>query len=189
MREVSSRQDALEFTKEKLKHEPLYLDTETTGLGPNDEIVEVSLLDTQGEILVDSLVKPTRSIPRDAITIHGITDEMVADAPTWEQVWPSVEAQISGNEVAIYNADFDLRMMRQSHNIHKMVWNVEESKFFCIMILYAAFNGEWDFKRGSFRWQSLERARAQLSLPLANTHRAKDDALLARSVLLAIAAG
>jgi DNA polymerase III epsilon subunit-like protein len=51
------------------------------------------------------------------------------------------------------------------------------------MHLYAQFHGEWDRRRGSFRWQKLESAARQNGILLRNTHRACDDALLTRAVL------
>lgn len=189
MREIRSRHEAITLAKEILQRKPVYLDTETTGLGPSDEIVEISILDSEGEILTDTLVKPTRSIPRDAHAVHGITDAMVATAPTWQVIWPEIEPHLTQTDVAIFNADFDMRLMRQSHTAHDMAWSLPEDRVFCIMRIYAAFYGEWDFARNAYRWQSLDRARGQLMLPFPNTHRAKDDALLARSVLHAIAAG
>ena len=59
---------------------PVFLDTETTGLNDLAEIVEISILDDDGLVLLDTLVRPRRPIPADAIRIHGIRNEMVAEA-------------------------------------------------------------------------------------------------------------
>ena len=59
------------------------LDTETTGLYDDAEIVEISIIDENGGVLLDTLVKPLKPIPAEATAIHGITNEMVATAPTW----------------------------------------------------------------------------------------------------------
>jgi DNA polymerase-3 subunit epsilon len=178
---------AIEFAKAKILRKPIYLDTETTGLRDVDEILEISILDHDGSVLFDSLVRPTRRIPSDAIAIHGITDDMVQDAPRWIDVWPEVEAVLRGREIAIYNADFDIRMFHQSHRIHQVSGMSLASDYFCIMKLYAQFYGVWNHSRRSFQWQSLENAGRQCGIPLPNTHRAKDDAALARAVLHHIA--
>ncbi len=160
---------------------PLFLDTETTGLDDRAEIVEIAVIDSQGAVLLESLVRPTRKIPWDVIRIHGITDDMVAGAPTWRELFPRLEEILRGSLVGIYNADFDLRMLSQSHLAHGLFFprNIFES--FCIMRLYAQFYGAPGYY-GSPRWHKLEAAARQCGIPLQNTHRARDDALLAKAV-------
>ncbi len=187
MNRDQARREAVVIAKQKLGQVPLYLDTETTGLGAHDEIVEISILDSDGEVLLDQLVRPTKPIPHDAMAIHKITDEMVKDAPTWIEVWPEVEAIMQGRVVAIYNADYDTRIMRQSHRLYDMDWDPKMAEFYCIMLLYAQFYGEWNRARGSYRWQSLQNAGRQARIPLQNTHRANDDTALAREILHFIA--
>ena len=181
------RLKAIQFAKKKILGKPLYLDTETTGLSDWDEIVEISILDHNGVVLFDSLVRPTRRISADAIAIHGITDDMVQDAPRWIDIWPEVEAVLRGRQIAIYNADFDIRMIHQSHNVHRVSSIPLPRDYFCIMKLYAQFYGAWNYTRRSFQWQSLENAGKQCGIPLPHTHRAKGDAALARAVLHHIA--
>jgi DNA polymerase-3 subunit epsilon len=182
---ISARQQAVQIAREKLSRHPVYLDTETTGIERNSEIIEISIIDHDGQVLYDSLVKPSSGkIPFDVIQIHGITMEMVLNAPRWLSVWPEVREILSGRQVGIYNADFDIRMMQQSHAAYRMRWQADPTiNFFCIMKLYAQFYGEWNRMRGSYRWQSLDAAGKQCKIPLPNSHRAKDDTLLAREVL------
>jgi DNA polymerase-3 subunit epsilon len=183
------RREAVLVAQQKLAQEPLYLDTETTGLGPYAEVVEISILDAEGQVVLDKLVRPTKPIPTDAFAIHGISDQMVAQAPTWKEMWPEIQDAIQGKAVAIYNADYDLRIMRQSHRLFDMNWDPGVADPFCIMLLYAQYYGEWNRSRGSYRWHSLENAGRQARIQLPNTHRAKDDAALARAVLHFIARG
>lgn len=162
---------------------PVYLDTETTGLDSSDQVVDICIVDDDGTVLVDSLVKPKGVIPADVIRIHGITNEMVKDAPAWPEIWPEVEAALAGRRVAIYNAEFDVRMMRQSHRKYRLPWQLGETSFVCVMKLYAQFRGEWNPYYGSYRWQKLEQAGKQCRIALPNAHRAQADAQLARAVL------
>jgi DNA polymerase-3 subunit epsilon len=187
MRSNEDRQRAIRFAQEKLSQKPLYLDTETTGLGPADEIVEIAILDPEGQALLDSLVRPTQRISPDAFAVHGITDEMLTGATTWAELWPQVAAIIQGRQLAIYNADFDLRLMRQSHRRHMLPWRPDIANAFCIMKLYAQFYGDWNASKMDYRWYSLDAAGRQCRISLPNKHRAKDDAALARAVLLHIA--
>ena len=125
-------------------------------------------MDYAGEVLLDTLVRPTRRIPRDAFLIHGISDEMVAGEPTWKEVWPQVEGILHSPLTGIYNAEFDLRMLQQSNTIHGLAETRQLIDHFCIMRLYAQFRGERHRGYGTYRWHSLETARKQLFIPLPN---------------------
>lgn len=181
--DVPAREAAIRLAQDKILHKPVYLDTETTGLEGFDQIVEICVLDSDGSVLVESLVKPTSKIPLGVIKLHGITDEMVKDKPAWPEIWPAVQAALTGRYVAIYSADYDVRMMKQSHRQHQMRWKLKDASFFCIMKLYAQFRAEWDDYHGTYRWHKLEEAGRQCKIELPNAHRAKADALLARAVL------
>jgi DNA polymerase III subunit epsilon len=183
----AARQSAIEEARRLLDQKPIYLDTETTGLDDRAEIVEIAVLDHDGAPLFESLVKPRYPIPADAARIHGISNAAVAGAPTWGDLWPQIEPFLQGRTVGIFNADFDLRMLAQSHRFAQLVWTREALTSFCIMQLYARYYGERGY--GGFRWQSLEKAGRQCRLNLPNSHRAADDARLARAVLHYVAGG
>lgn len=165
-----------------LEEDPLFFDTETTGLGPGDEIVEVGIVDAEGATLLDSLVRPVGRIPSDAAAVHGITNAMVRDAPTWETVWPRVKGLFAGRTVGIFNAEFDLRMLRQSHERRGLEWEPMGGSAFCVMKLYARFYAE-RLGLGSARWQGLQKAGRQCGIPSRNAHRAAADARLACQIL------
>jgi DNA polymerase III epsilon subunit-like protein len=78
----------------------------------------------------------------------------------------------------MYNADFDLRMMKQTHKRYWLDWTLNDKRFFCVMKLYAAFYGEPSRRGRGFRFHKLESAGAACGIPLSNTHRAVDDAML-----------
>ena len=172
---ASYRKELLEHIQRMWSDKPLFLDTETTGLDNYAEIVEISIVDHQGETLYDSLVRPRRAIPVDAVNLHGITDQMVSTARTWMHVWPEVEVILTGRLVGIYNTEFDLRMMQQSHRSIGMPWRSPNFQPFDIMKLFAEFAGYQ-------RWIKLEQAGKLCRINLPNSHRALDDALLARAV-------
>jgi len=180
---AQARREAAHLARLRLQSNPLYLDTETTGLGPQDEIIEVCLLESDGSVFFESLVRPTAPIPMDAVRVHGITDAMVAQAPRWPEVWAELKPRLAGRVVAVYNAEFDLRLLQQSLTRHAQAEVIDPSSFFCLMLLYAQFRAEWDASRRSYRWHSLETARRQAGLPFPNAHRARDDAFLARALL------
>jgi DNA polymerase-3 subunit epsilon len=177
------RIEAILMARKKLELNPIYLDAETTGMEERDEIIEIAIIDHDGSTLVDSLVKPVGKISPDVHAIHGISDEMVKSAPTWPEMWQLLEKSMRGRVVGIYNADFDIRMMKQTHQINQLLWEPPYTDYVCIMKLYAQFYGEWNSSARSYRWQKLDAARWQCNLNLPNTHRAKDDTLLARAIL------
>ena len=181
---MGARKEAIQLAQDWLSKKPVYLDTETTGTGSNDSIVEIAVIEYDGSVLVDTLVKPVGKISPGAKAVHGITDEMLTGAPRWDTVWLEVEAAIANRTVGVYNADFDLRMMRQSHGRNWLRWaDPQGTEFFCIMKLYAQFYGQWNPRHGNYRWHSLDRAGEQSGIPLPNSHRAKDDTLLTRALL------
>ena len=177
------RQSAIQEARDLLKNDPVYLDTETTGLHNSAEVIEIGVVDDQGEVLFESFVKPRGKIDPAAFRLHGITQEMLTDAPTWEQIWPQAEAVLLDRRIGVYNVEFDLRLMKQSHNRSWLRWIVPDSNFFDIMKLYARFYGDWDPYHRAFRYQSLELAGKQCGIRLPNAHRAVDDCLLTRALL------
>ncbi len=183
MPSAPERQLAIQQAKNLLAQNPLFLDTETTGLDERAQIIEVSILDAAGNVCLDSLVKPRGKIPVEVQRIHGIRDADVKDAPTWLELWPKVERVVAGRVIATYNAEFDMKMMRQDHYRHHIPWTLSEDAFVCLMKLYARFKGEWNPKYGNYRWHSLEAAAGHCDLEIHNMHRAEDDARLARDLL------
>ena len=132
MSREQDRKAAIARAQIELNKQPVYLDTETTGLKPTDQIVEICLLESDGTVLFESLVKPTVKIPADAMRVHHITDAMVSAAPGWPELWPQLEPILAQRRIAIYNAEYDLRLMQQSHRAHRLTWATPVSAF-CIM--------------------------------------------------------
>jgi DNA polymerase III subunit epsilon len=179
--------DVARDARRLLESRPLFLDTETTGLGPRDQVIEIAILDSDGRSLLDTLVRPTIAVPSGAVRVHGIGEAMLASAPAWPAVWPQVQSLISGRPVAIYNAEFDLRLIAQTHSAHDLPWRPDDLQAACIMLLFARYRGEWDARRRSYRWHSLSRACGQMGLRPGHAHRARADADLTRRLLTAMA--
>lgn len=188
MNRTQARRAAIERARQYVARQPLFLDTETTGADELAEIIEIAIVDHEGNPLLCSLVKPQEIIPTSVTALHGIDNGMVQTAPTWAEVWPTVKAVLNGQFVGIFNADFDIRLIRQSLRRAGLADQPTGANAFCIMKLYAEYYGDWNAAHGSFRWQSLEAAGRQCGIALPNAHRAQADALLARAVLLHMAA-
>jgi DNA polymerase-3 subunit epsilon len=185
----ASRAAAIRKAQQELALQPVYLDTETTGLQANDQIVELCILDAQGEALVDSLVRPTAPIPFVVTRIHGITNAMVRDAPTWAELWLTVAPLLVSYRIAIYNAEFDLRLMQQTHQLYGLNWPGNLLSSVCIMQLYAQYVGQRG-SHGYFKMHSLSKAlqQCQIQPPSESAHRAHADALASRALLHYLAA-
>jgi DNA polymerase III subunit epsilon len=182
----TQHQRAIDIARTVINKQPVYLDTETTGLNPSDEIVEISIVDHDGKILLESLVRPSQPIPPDATRIHGITNEETQAARTWPVIWPEVRSILFERVVVIYNQEFDLRMMAQSHARYRLPWK-ERFTTFDLLKLYAEYRGEWDPRRRAYRYHSLDAAGKQCGISLPNAHRATADTLLTRALLRYIA--
>lgn len=185
----NDRINAARWAKDILQKSPVILDTETTGVGRVDEIISVAIVNHAGQTLLDTLVKPTYTrIPLEATQIHGIDQQMVSDAPVWDDIAPDVIRHIGDHPLVIYNADFDLRLMSQSSRTNAM-----QTVFFrlsqsipvsCAMLQYADFWGDWNDYRQNYRWQRLEVACIQqhIQVPDLPAHSALGDCI--RTLLL-----
>ena len=178
----SLRQRAIETAQAVLKNDPVYLDTETTGLGNTDEIIEISIVNDAGSVLFESLVKPTQAIPPGASAVHGIRDEDVVSARTWPLIWTEVRSALFGRMVVIYNADFDVRMLQQTHARYRLPWK-DRFNTFDMLKLYSDYHGDWDAKRRAYKYISLSAAGEQCGITLPNSHRATADTFLTRALL------
>lgn len=95
----------------------IVIDTETTGLSPyNDEMLQVSCIDGSGNVLLNTYLHPVRhtSWP-DAQRVNHISSDMVASAPTYEEIMPKVQKLFDDADAVIgYNVGFDLGFLRMS---------------------------------------------------------------------------
>src|SRR5688572_33314682 len=94
------------------------IDLETTGVNPGtDRIVEIAIV----KVLPDGtrsvkrkLINPEMPIPKTSSDVHGITDEMVKDAPTFKQVAHELKQMLDGCDLAGYNSNrFDIPLLME----------------------------------------------------------------------------
>ncbi len=95
-----------------------FIDLETTGINlGTDRIVEIAIV----KILPDGsrsvkrkLINPGKPIPKAASDVHGITDEMVKDAPLFKQVAQELKQMLDGCDFAGYNSNrFDIPLLME----------------------------------------------------------------------------
>lgn len=184
----TARAEVIEWAQETIRRpDVIYLDTETTGLGDRDELVDIAAVDNSGRVLLNTLIKPRRPIPRDATKIHGITDEMVRTAPSWADVYPRyLDLLASHRHVIVYNADFDQRLIQQT--CIAVTLSPPRATWHCAMKQYAAFVGSPSQYGHGFRWYQLGQAVSQVGVTLIPDHSALADARACREVVRAMAA-
>jgi DNA polymerase-3 subunit epsilon len=92
----------------------IVLDTETTGLNPQEghRIIEIGCVEVVNRRLTGKnfhvYINPERIIDSGAIEVHGITNEFLADKPTFNCIVDDFIAFIQGAELVIHNAPFDV---------------------------------------------------------------------------------
>jgi DNA polymerase-3 subunit epsilon len=104
--------------KLNLKNPLIFFDLETTGINiATDRIVEIAYLKVGvngSEVSRTILVNPGMPIPANATEIHGISDEDVKDAPTFNEVARNLVKEIEGCDLAGYNSvKFDIPLLAE----------------------------------------------------------------------------
>ncbi|MCZ7568939.1 MAG: 3'-5' exonuclease [Ardenticatenaceae bacterium] len=153
---AKDRADAIAWARELLAApgDWVILDLEATGLGAEDEIIQIGVLAPSGEVLLDTLIRPSKPMPRDGTAIHKITDAMVAGDPTFSEVYPALVGVTQGKSIVTYNASADRAMLQREckrHNLPKP----GAARWMCTMNVYAAYFGDWSDYWGDYRFQKL----------------------------------
>jgi DNA polymerase III epsilon subunit-like protein len=172
-----------------LQLQPLFLHSKTTGAAELAEVVEIAILDTAGMPLADELVKPKRHIRPTATEEHGITDEMVDAAQKWSEILPKIEELLIGKKVCVYDPASEILALRNSYHNNHNRWVLIDSNFFSLMDLFSRYRNERDPRTGALLTYSLEDAVRLLGIDIEiiGYRRAREDAWLMRSLLVAIA--
>lgn len=139
--------------KEENLEKSIWLDTETTGLSYlYDELLQVSIIDYQHNILFDSYIRPKR-VKRwpDAEAVNHITPAMVQGYKTIDGYLPRLQEIVDGAEIiGGYNTCFDLDFLRQAGITRK------GQKIIDVMADFAPIYGEWSDWFQDYKWQKLE---------------------------------
>lgn len=105
----------------------IVLDTETTGMNSYDEVIQLSILDLNGNILFNSYFKPKTKISQGAKKIHNISMNDLKDSPLWSSKWFEISSILKDKTIIAYNAEFDEKLIKQTctnHNI-KIGFNIK----------------------------------------------------------------
>jgi DNA polymerase-3 subunit epsilon len=154
----------------QLKKPLAVIDIEATGSNvTTDRIVEIAIvkyLPDGSRTIKRKIINPQIPIPQAIVDIHGITDEMVKDAPTFKQAASGIKQMLDGCDIACYNAyrldipmlmeefiraevDFELKS-RKLVDVQKIFHTMEQRtlsgayKFYCNKVLEGAHGAEVD---------------------------------------------
>jgi len=173
------------WAQHMIEGDVVIIDFETTGF--NDaEIVQIGAVNQDGEILMNTLVKPTEPIPYQATKVHGITDAMVADAPPFKEIYVKLSVLLAGKTAIAFNADFEKKMIVSVCKRHSLPL-IKPAQWDCAMKTYARFKGDWNPRKRSYTWHSLSNACLQQKVAVINAHNAIGDCLMTLKLIEAMA--
>jgi len=156
------------------------VDIETTGSrSGSNRITEIAAVKMRGNVVIDewqSLIQPARSIPINITKLTGITNQMVADAPLFQEIAESFERFTEDCVFVAHNVRFDYgficdeyRRIEQSYRRPTLCTCVEMRKWY-----------------GGLRSYSLANLCSEYEIPLTSHHRAMCDAKAAGELLLMV---
>ncbi len=158
----------------------LILDTETTGFKPDSEVLQVSAIDTTGEIRFNEYVLPLKPIPKDSVKIHGLDENKLRklNARPWSEHHDRF-TELTTNAaqyVLVYNLDFDTRLLRQTCKLQSPQVKFVAYQGRCIMKEYAAYRQIQNNWGSGWKWHKLaDAAKYEGALNQPDIHNSLND--------------
>ena len=100
----------------------IVLDTETTGLDPDDghKIIEIGCIEIINRKVTDNTfhkyINPLREIDIEASKVHGLTASNLSDKPLFNDIYDEFVSYISDSPLIIHNAPFDVGFLKKEFN-------------------------------------------------------------------------
>lgn len=157
------------------KDKYIILDTETTGLGDDDQIVEIAIIDLDDNTLLNTRIYTEVPISPEASYVNGIKNSDLVGMPTIKDINSLIQNILKDKTVLIYNDEFDVRMLYQSG--YEGDINSQ-----CIMNLYKDY-------MSSGRWIGLQRALNIEGIDIIQDHSAVGDCKCVLELIKKIANG
>ncbi|WP_055665149.1 DNA polymerase III subunit alpha [Desnuesiella massiliensis] len=145
------------------------LDLETTGFSPvTEKITEIGIMKYKDGKIIDQFscfVNPEKPIPARVIEVTNITNDMVRDAETIEQVFPKMLEFIKGSVLVAHNAGFDVGFLK--HNAKVLGYDFDFTYVDTLTLAQELFPEYKSYKLG--------RIAKNLGISVEVAHRALDD--------------
>ena len=145
------------------------LDLETTGLAfRTEKITEIGIMKYKNGEVIDefsTFVNPQRPIPQEVIDVTHITDEMVQDAPTIDEILPKALEFIGDSVIVAHNADFDVGFLK--YNCKQLGLKLENTYIDTLRLAKDLFPDYKKYKLGIIA--------ENLGIKVEVAHRALDD--------------
>ena len=139
-------------TCRRTPYQQIVFDIETTGLNEwLDEILQISIMNDKGEILMNEYVKPfeLKEWP-EAERIHGITPEMVKNCHTLDHYITDIQKIMwKATGYITYNGGFDMGFLESAGIEFRSVPHYD------VMLKFAPIYGEYNSYYGEYKWQKL----------------------------------
>ncbi|NIM51120.1 MAG: hypothetical protein GTN62_11030 [Gemmatimonadales bacterium] len=155
------------------------VDVETTGSRPGrgDRVTEIAVVTLSAgeiEVVLDTLVNPEKPIPRFVSSLTRITDDMVQDKPTFDEIADQVLGVLAGRVFAAHNARFDWgflsREVRRTRDLA-----LEGPRICTVRLARRLIPG--------LRSRGLDSVAAYFGVEITDRHRARGDALATARIL------
>ncbi|WP_139905434.1 DNA polymerase III subunit alpha [Clostridium thermarum] len=145
------------------------LDLETTGFSPvTEKITEIGIMKYKDGKVIDEFscfVNPEKPIPAKVVEVTNITDDMVKDAETIEQVFPKLMEFINDSVLVAHNASFDIGFLK--HNAKVLGYDFDFTYVDTLSLAQEVFP--------EFKTYKLGRIAKHLGITVEVAHRALDD--------------
>jgi DNA polymerase-3 subunit epsilon len=173
--DTSDRKDVIAFAAQLLDSpDTVFLKVETTGLRSGDEVVEIAVVEAlTGNVLLNSLVKPSRPYVLHDKLKHGLSYDALADAPAITSF--DLNTLLYRKHIIVYS-DYAARLISQSYAAHDAAFQ-PEATWHDLMKMYGAYEGiENDYGTG-FKWWRFDDALENMHVNNERrNHRALEEA-------------
>jgi DNA polymerase III subunit epsilon len=179
---IQDRDTAILTCRKIISKRYFVIDTETTGLYADSQMVQLGILESNGDCF-ESFVKATVPICEEASKHNHITDEDVKDAPTATEMREKIPFW---NTMVGYNLQFDVQILENSMRARGRTFHIDTLNTpYDIQSTYAKFKGKWSDYYHDYLWAELKEACEECGIMVDDVtpHRALSDCILTDRLL------